>query len=258
MPELAIPHPRFIAVWLRNVRVWRRYAGPSLLGNFGEPLLYLLGLGYGLGRYIEGMADMPYMVYLASGILCATAMNTASFEGLYAAYTRMTRQDTYGAMLATPLQLPEVVAGEVAWCATKSLISGVTLFVVALALGAIPLDPATLTVLPVVILIGLTFGALAMLITSLAPSYDFFLYYFTLFITPMFLFSGVFYPVDTLPAWLQTAIHFLPLVHGVDLVRPILAGHAPDAIGLHLLVLGLYLVGAYQLAVMRLRRRLLV
>ncbi|MFB6260374.1 MAG: ABC transporter permease, partial [Thiohalorhabdaceae bacterium] len=170
------------------------------------------------------MADMPYMVYLASGILCATAMNTASFEGLYAAYTRMTRQDTYGAMLATPLQLPEVVAGEVAWCATKSLISGVTLFVVALALGAIPLDPATLTVLPVVILIGLTFGALAMLITSLAPSYDFFLYYFTLFITPMFLFSGVFYPVDTLPAWLQTAIHFLPLVHGVDLVRPILAG----------------------------------
>lgn len=258
MPQLAIPNPRFAAVWLRNVRVWRRYAGPSLLGNFGEPLLYLLGLGYGLGRYIEGMADMPYMVYLASGILCATAMNTASFEGLYAAYTRMTRQDTYGAMLATPLQLPEVVAGEVSWCATKSLISGVTLFLVALALGAIPPDPATLAVLPVVVLIGLTFGALAMLITSLAPSYDFFLYYFTLFITPMFLFSGVFYPVDTLPGWLQTAIHFLPLVHGVELVRPILAGQVPDAIGIHLVVLGLYLVGAYQLAVGQLRRRLLV
>jgi lipooligosaccharide transport system permease protein len=258
MFPLAAPHPRFVAVWLRNVRVWRRYALPSLLGNFGEPLLYLLGLGYGLGRYISGMADMPYMAYLASGILCATAMNTASFEGLYAAYTRMTRQDTYGAMLATPLQLPEVVAGEVAWCATKSLISGVTLFIVALALGAIPAEPATLAALPVVVVIGLTFGALAMLITSLAPSYDFFLYYFTLFITPMFLFSGVFYPVDTLPDWLQTAIHFLPLVHGVELVRPILAGQVPEAIGLHLLVLALYLVVAYQLAVARLRRRLLV
>ena len=61
MRQLAVPHPRFIAVWLRNLRVWRRYAVPSLIGNFGEPLLYLLGLGYGLGRYISGMADMPYL-----------------------------------------------------------------------------------------------------------------------------------------------------------------------------------------------------
>jgi lipooligosaccharide transport system permease protein len=95
-------------------------------------------------------------------------------------------------------------------------------------------------------------------VTSLAPSYDFFLYYFTLFITPMFLFSGVFYPVDTLPEWLQAGIQFLPLVHGVELVRPILAGQVPEAIGLHLGVLGIYLVTAYQLAVAQLRRRLLV
>ncbi len=255
---LAVPQRGLLAVWARNLRVWRRYAFPSLLGNFGEPLLYLLGLGYGLGRFIRGMAEIPYLTYLATGILCVSAMNTATFEGLYAAYTRMTRQDTYGAMLATPLQVPEVVAGEVAWCATKSLISGVTLFIVALALGALPLEPAMLAALAVVLLVGLAFGALALLVTSLAPSYDFFLYYFTLFITPMFLFSGVFYPVDTLPGWLQVLVACLPLVHGVELVRPLAMGAMPDAAGLHLGVLVIYLAVAFQLAAFFLRRRLLV
>ena len=258
MSALAVPNPRFIAVWARNVRVWRRYALPSLLGNFGEPLLYLLGLGYGLGRFIRGMAEIPYLTYLATGILCVSAMNTATFEGLYAAYTRMTRQDTYGAMLATPLRIPEVVAGEVSWCATKSLISGATLFIVALALGALPPEPAMLAALAVVFLVGLAFGGLALLVTSLSPSYDFFLYYFTLFITPMFLFSGVFYPVSTLPGWLQGLVGFLPLFHGVELVRPLAMGLVPEHIGLHLGVLGLYTVGAYRLAVHFLRRRLLV
>lgn len=243
---------------MRNLRVWRRYAVPSLIGNFGEPLLYLLGLGYGLGRFVSGMADMPYLAYLASGVLCATAMNTASYEGLYAAYTRMTRQDTYGAMLATPLQVADVVAGEVAWCAAKALISGVTLFVVAAVLGAIPLVPLTLAALPVVLLMGLTFGAMAVLVTTLSPSYDFFLYYFTAFITPMFLFSGVFYPVDTLPGWLQAAVVALPLFHGVELVRPLFSGELPDNIALHLAVPALYLIGGFQLATVCLRRRLLV
>ncbi|MFA9460366.1 ABC transporter permease [Thiohalorhabdus methylotrophus] len=255
---VAVPRPPFLAVWARNLRVWRRFAIPSLLGNFGEPLLYLLGLGYGLGRFISGMSEIPYLVYLASGILCATAMNTASYEGLYAAFTRMTRQDTYGAMLATPLRVEEVVAGEVAWCATKSLISGTTLFVVALFLGAVPPEPEILAALPVVFLIGLVFGALAMVVTSLAPSYDFFLYYFTIFITPMFMFSGVFYPIDTLPGWLRTGMQFLPLVHGVELVRPMLTGAMPREVPLHLGVLVLYLFGAYQVAVAQLRRRLLV
>ncbi len=243
---------------MRNLRVWRRYAVPSLIGNFGEPLLYLLGLGYGLGRFVSGMADMPYLAYLASGVLCATAMNTASYEGLYAAYTRMTRQDTYGAMLATPLQVADVVAGEVAWCATKALISGVTLFVVAGALGAIPLAGLPLAALPVVLLMGLTFGAMAVLVTTLAPSYDFFLYYFTAFITPMFLFSGVFYPVDTLPGWLQAAVVALPLFHGVELVRPLFSGELPDPLAVHLAVPAIYLIGAFQLATVCLRRRLLV
>jgi len=243
---------------MRNLRVWRRYAVPSLIGNFGEPLLYLLGLGYGLGRFVSGMADMPYLAYLASGVLCATAMNTASYEGLYAAYTRMTRQDTYGAMLATPLQVADVVAGEVAWCATKALISGVALFVVAGFLGAIPLGALTLAAVPVVLLMGLTFGAMAVLVTTLSPSYDFFLYYFTTFITPMFLFSGVFYPVATLPGWLQAAVVALPLFHGVELVRPLFSGELPDQVALHLAVPVIYLLGAFQLATVFLRRRLLV
>jgi lipooligosaccharide transport system permease protein len=256
---LSVPHPRTFAVWLRNARVWRRFAAPSLLGDFGEPFLYLLGLGYGLGRFIGDMADLPYLVYLASGVLCVTAMYAATFEGLYAAFTRMTRQDTYGAMLNTPLQVPDVVAGEVAWCATKSLISGTALLAVAALLGAVPGGAiGVAAALPVVFLIGLTFGALALLITSLAPTYDFFLYYFTVVITPMFLFSGVFYPVETLPDWLRPVVYALPLTHAVDLVRPLVAGQAPGPVWPHLAVLASYTVAAYEAACFFMRRRLLV
>ena len=258
-PPLSTPHPRFLAVWLRNARVWRRFALPSLLGDFGEPFLYLLGLGYGLGRFIGDMADLPYLVYLASGVLCVTAMYAATFEGLYAAFTRLTRQDTYGAMLNTPLQVPDIVAGEVAWCATKSLIGGTALLVVAAILGAVPGGAGgILAALPVVFLTGLTFGALALLITSLAPTYDFFLYYFTMIITPMFLFSGVFYPVETLPDWLRPVVYGLPLTHAVDLVRPLVAGQSPGAVLHPVVVLMLYTVVAYQLATYFMRRRLLV
>ena len=93
---------RWVAVWRRNARVWRKLLGPALLGNIGEPLLYLLALGYGLGVFVGELEGMDYITFLASGFVCASAMNTASFEGLYSAYTRMAVQDTWTAMYFTP------------------------------------------------------------------------------------------------------------------------------------------------------------
>jgi len=111
--------------------VWKKLAIASMLGNFGDPFLYLLGLGYGLGLYIGDMGGIPYMAFLASGILCSSAMNTATFEALYSAFTRMTHQGTWEGMLATPVSVADIIAGEQLWAATKSLISGTAIFVVA-------------------------------------------------------------------------------------------------------------------------------
>lgn len=257
--DWSLPRPklRSLAVWQRNVLVWRRLMLPSLMGNFGDPLLYLLGLGYGLGHYIGHMAGMPYLVFLASGIVASSAMNTATFEGLYSAFTRMSHQQTYAAMLATPLQVDDILAGEMLWCASKSLISGLAILLVAAFFGAVQ-GPQALWAIPLIFLTGLAFAGPALAITAVAPSYDFFMYYFTLVLTPMFLFSGVFYPIDTLPALLQGAAQLLPLTHAVALLRPVISGGVVSHGWLHVLVLLGYALLGYYLATVFVRRRLLV
>ena len=111
-----------LAVWRRNVLVWRKLIGPSLLMNFGEPFIYLMGLGLGLGLFIGQMSGLSYLTFLASGIVASSAMNTASFEGMYSVYTRMVPQRTYDSMLATPLDVDDIIAGEMLWCATKGAV----------------------------------------------------------------------------------------------------------------------------------------
>ena len=246
-----------IAVWRRNVLVWRRLIGPAMLMNFGEPALYLLGLGYGLGFFIGEMADMPYLMFLASGIIASSAMTTASFEGMYSVYTRMVTQLTYEAILATPLEVDDVIAGEMLWCGTKSLISGIAILAVAAAIGVVEGWQA-LWVLPIVFLTGLCFAGPAIMMSAMASNYDFFNYYFVLALTPMLLISGVFYPVETLPEVMQSVIQILPLPHAVALTRPLMAGLPLDAPLLHLSVLAGYAVASYYLAVVLVRRRLVV
>ncbi len=248
--------PRWVPVWRRNFNVWRKLMGPSLVGNFGEPLLYLLALGYGLGQFVGEVQGLPYILFLASGIVCSSAMNTASFEGLYSAYTRMKVQQTWDGMLSTPLTLGDIVAGEIVWMGTKSLISVAAIVAVTVALGIVT-TPLALWVLPLAFLVGCAFGAMALVATAVAPGYDFFLYYFTLFVTPMFLISGVFFPVDQLPPAISALAAALPLSHAVEVVRPLMTGRMPEAPLLHLAVVALYGIAGWRLALWLLRRRLL-
>ncbi|TLS67225.1 nodulation protein NodJ [Mariprofundus erugo] len=248
---------RVAAVWRRNFLVWKKLAGVSMLGNFGDPFLYLLGLGYGLGHYIGDMGGIPYMAFLASGILCSSAMNTATFEGLYSAFTRMNQQGTWESILATPIRIQEIIAAEQIWAATKSLISGAAIFIVAGLLGGIQQWDSALLALPVIFLTGLAFAGPALAICAIAPSYDFFLYYFTLAITPMFLFCGVFYPLDTLPATAQIMAQALPLTHAVALIRPLLTDMPLTMPWLHVTVLAAYAISGFFLAAHLAARRLL-
>ena len=245
-----------LAVWRRNFLVWRKLMWPSLLFNFGEPLIYLVGLGYGLGGFIGSMADLPYLTFLATGILASSAMNTATIEGLYSVYSRMVPQQTYEGMLATPLTVDDIVAGEMLWCASKGLISSVAILIVASLMGAIT-APQSLLCLPVFLLVGFCFGGPALMVAAISRSFDFFAYYMTLIIAPMFMLSGVFFPVSALPQALQDVVMFLPLTHAVLLIRPLAAGLPLTDAALHIGVLLAYAVVGFYVAVLLLRRRLI-
>jgi len=247
---------RFYSVWRRNLLVWRKLAAPSMLGNLADPMIYMLGLGYGLGRLLPEINGMPYITFLAAGTVCFSTMNSATFETLYSAFSRMHVQRTWDAILNAPVTLDDVVAAELAWAASKSMLSGLAIMVVVWALG-LATSPLSLAALLVVPLIGLTFGALGLAITAVSPSYDFFMYYFTLVITPMAMLSGVFFPLGELPAGFQVAAWCLPLSHAVALVRPLLLGDVPADIALHLAVPAAYAVVGFYVALVLFRRRLL-
>lgn len=249
---------RWVAVWRRHARVWRKLAGPALLGNIGEPLLYLLALGYGLGAFVGELQGMGYVTFLASGFVCASAMNAATFEGLYSAYTRMAVQETWNAMLYTPLALEDVVIGEAAWAASKSLLSATAILLVSAALGAVHGWQA-IGVLPVALLTGLCFGAMALVVTAVARNYDFFLYYFTLFLTPVLLLSGVFFPLEGMPDAIRIGAEAFPLSHAIALVRPWMTGQnlAPADAWFHVAVILAYTVVALALATRLIHRRVM-
>ena len=256
--------PRFswraLAVWRRNFLVWRKLAIPSVLGNLADPMIYMFGLGYGLGSLMpEALPQFhgaSYIAFLATGTVCASAMNAASFEALYSGFSRMHVQKTWEAIMNAPVSLDDVVVGELLWAASKATLSGAAILVVISALGLV--QPAmALAVLPMVFLVGLAFAAIGLIVTALAPSYDFFMYYFTLFVTPMTLLSGVFFPLEQLPESFQGAARVLPLAHAVETIRPMLFGRAPDHLALHLGVLALVTVAALWIAVALTRRRLL-
>lgn len=251
------PHLRWLPVWQRNFRVWRKLAAPSILGHLADPMLYMLGLGYGLGHWLGAVDGVPYLTFLAAGILALSVMNSASFETLYSAFSRMHVQKTWEAILNTPLTLTDVLVGEWLWAMSKSVLSGLAILAVIWGLGLYADFALTLWLLPVIVLTGLCFAGLGLMINALAPNYDFFMYWFTLALTPMVLVSGVFYPPDALPAWLAAAAAALPLAHAVELARPLVLGQAPQAPLGHAAVLLVYGGAGFALALKLTRRRLL-
>lgn len=248
---------RFVPVWQRNYLVWKKLAIPSILGNLADPMLYMLGLGFGLGSLLPDVDGMSYLTFLAAGTVAYSTMNAATFEVLYSSFSRMHVQRTWDAILNTPLTLDDVLFGELIWAVSKSLLSGLAILAVIWGLGLYGNFWLTLAIIPVVALVGFCFGGMGLVMNAVSPSYDFFLYYFTLAITPMVLLCGVFFPVSQLPPLLQTVSAWLPLTHAIDLARPLVVGRVPDAIGLHAFALLAYGGAGYVIALSLTRRRLL-
>ena len=196
-------------------RTWRW----NILPNFFEPVLYLLSIGIGVGAYITEMGGTSYISFLAPGLVCVAAMNGASFEVTYNIYVRLTFEKAYDAMLTTPIEPDDVLAGEVLWAMTRACIYGGCFFIVLALAGLTPL-PSALLVLPLIPLAGLLFAAIGITFSLRIPYIDLFSFYFTLFLTPLFLFSDVFFPLKERLSepWLWVA-ELLPLLHPVRLAR---------------------------------------
>lgn len=248
---------RIFKVWRRDLVVWQKYLVASLVANFGEPLLYLFAMGYGLGRFVQNIEGVSYVEFIAPAILIISMMNGASFETTFSSYTRMEVQKTFHAVAMTPVSMEEVIGGEILWAATKALITSSAIFLVLFIFNLV--HSGWIVVMPILMLItGLMFASLGMLMTSFAKSYDFFSYYFTLFISPMFVFSGTFFPIDPLPDWARILAHCLPLTYSVRVARHLFMGifSLQDVLTMGVMLVAAGLVGL--IAIRRLTKRIIV
>lgn len=249
--------PRTFRVWQRNfdtfLRLWRTESWPP----FVDPLLYILALGLGLGAYVQEINGLSYLQFIAPAFVATAGMFTASFECTFGAFVRLEFQRTYDAMLATPLSLEEIVMGEVLWGATRAAFASFAVMVV-ISLGFGLLDFWAIGLaLPVAFLQGLLFSALAMIFTAVVPAIDSFNYYITLGLTPMFVFSGVFFPIEQYPELLQHVAWFIPLFHAVQLQRAIALEQWTWALGIHLVWIIIVAVFALHVALVLMRRRMI-
>ena len=242
------------SVWKRNFLVWKKLALPSMIGNLLDPLFYMLALGYGLGSFIDEINNISYIAFIATGTVCYGTLNSATFEILYSTFSRMHVQKSWDAILITPVRMIDIVNGEILWATTKSVLSGSAIMLVMFALNILNLKQMFF-IFPLIILIGVTFSCMGFVITSVSKSYDFFMYYFTLVITPMLLISGVFFPTEKMPIIIQKVSEFLPLKNAIDIVRCIVFDQSSNLLKNFFILILISLV-CYILTIKILRKRL--
>nr|WP_321496789.1 ABC transporter permease [uncultured Methanolobus sp.] len=215
---------RSYKVWQRNKDVFMKDIKLNFLPPFLEPILYLIALGFGLGKFVESIDGVPYAQFIAPALIAVSVMYASFFECSYSSYVRMYYQKTFDATIATPLTIEDVIAGELLWGATRSMINATVMIPVIAAFGLIDLK-YSLLIIPFAFLGGLLFAAIGMCFTAVTPNIMSINYPVLLFITPMFLFSGTFFPLNALPLPLQYfATAFLPLTHIVNVIRTLSFG----------------------------------
>jgi lipooligosaccharide transport system permease protein len=251
---------RFMHVWNRNLVVYRKIWLVNFLVPLFEPLLYLAAFGVGLSAFIGQVPyngqQLPYILYITPALLAITVMYNSFFENTYASFVRMYYQKTFDAMMATPLSLEDIITGEIVWGATKSVIATAIMLVVVSIFGLVRY-PDGLLILPIAFLGGMAFGTIGMVFTGLVPSIDMFNLPIFLFVTPMFLFGGTFFPTNALPGWAQAISSALPLTHLVDLCRAVCLGELGPGQIWSVAYLSVFFAVLFPVALMAMRRRLI-
>ena len=246
------------SVWQRNLEAFLRTYRVNFIPPFIEPLLYLLALGFGLGTYIEAVDGVPYPVFIAPALVSISVMNSAFYECTYSSFVRMYYQKTFDAIIATPVSIDEVIAGEMIWGATRGVIYAGLMLPVLILFGVAAM-PSSLLLIPFAFIAGLLFAGIAMCFTAITPSIETLNYPSFLFITPMFLFSGTFFPLDLLPEAVRyAALAALPLTHVVEINRAITLEAVSAANLLNLAWIAVATTIFCSLAIRLMKRRLVV
>jgi lipooligosaccharide transport system permease protein len=215
---------RAFRVWQRNFTVYRKLYLSSLALNFVEPILYLAAMGLGLGAFVKEINGVPYVKFIAPGMIASSAMFAATYECTYGTFVRMTFQKTFDAILATPVNVHDLIAGELMWGATKSMLYGTIIMIVISAFGLVD-SSLVVAAIPLLFISGLIFAEISLIFVAIVPGIDSFNYFYTLLMTPMFLFSGIFFPLDNLPPIVTKIAFFTPLYHLVNISRSFASGH---------------------------------
>ena len=260
MSDRAITHPsratRLFGVWYRHVRVYTRNLISNGFPPFFEPLIFFAAMGMGLAVYVGEIDGVPYLQYLAAGIIIPPAMFTASFECTFGTFIRLEFDKIYEGMLSAPMSVNDLLIGELLFAATKGLFFSTAVLIVITAFGYVE-SPLALLAPLAGLLTGLMFASLSLFVTSFVKTINHFNFYFTGLLTPMFFFSGIFFPLSNLPQSMQLVSEFLPLTHVVRIARGCVMGE----LRLYFLLDLLYAVGFTALfcvlAVYRLRKRLI-
>jgi lipooligosaccharide transport system permease protein len=221
---------RAFRVWQRHLTVYTKLYKSSIALNFIEPVLYLAALGLGLGAFVQQINGVPYIQFIAPGIIASSSMFAAIYECTYGTYVRMTYQKTFDAILATPVNIDDLVAGELLWGAAKSLLYGTIIIIVISLFGLVDSAFIVLAV-PALFITGLIFAEISVIFTAVVPGIDSFNYFYTLFMTPMFLFSGIFFPLDNLSPFVAKIAFFTPLYHLVNICRALASGNVSGCLG---------------------------
>lgn len=225
-PLFAFGSRRALRIIERNLLVYK-HGWLVLLSGFFEPLFYLLSIGFGLGGLVgdvvgPGGQTIPYAVFVAPALLAASSMNGAITESTFNFFFKLNYDKTFASILTTPMSPADISLGELAWALIRGGLYTIGFLAVMVVLGLVR-SPLILLTLPGALLIGFAFAAVGMAATSFMRTWqDFDL--IQLVILPMFLFSGTFFPLDTLPDAARFIVQLTPLYHGVDLLRGLSVG----------------------------------
>ena len=243
-------------MWQRNRDVFFRLWKSIAPGFMIEPIILLVALGFGFGAFMGVIDGNSYMEYIVPGLVGSYAMTTAVFECSYGVYFRMEYRRTYDSILTTPLNVEDIIGGEILWGATRSLITAVIILIVATMFQLIP--SFWVVLVPVVAVIeGIMFASVTIVFTSLVPSVYSFNYFFTLFIAPVTFLSGAFFPLDSMPDIVGIIGSVMPLTPAVEIIRSLVNGQFESGFILSIGYLLLLTVVFFLLAVLTMRRRVI-
>jgi lipooligosaccharide transport system permease protein len=257
-PRLRSIEPNAIgAIWSREIQLFRRYWRPTTFSAVVEPTIYFLALGLGLGALITEVDGIPYVQFVGTGIVASAAMSAAVFPGMFNTFVARVFQKVYDGILATPISPGELVLGEATWISAKAGIYACAPLLITIIFFDLPPVPSMVLVPLVAVLTALGWAFFGQWMSGIVSTIDSFSYVTGALITPLFLVSGIFFPLGNLPDWARLVAELNPLYHSVQLVRDAsFADLAVNDLGHLIFLVGFALVAGF-LAVRRLTVRLI-